>query len=62
VRRRLEREQRLRDFVLAGWRRYCSPEQIAQELKQTYPDDPSMRISHEAIYTYLYVLPRGSLR
>ena len=62
VRWRLEREPRLRDFVLAGLRRYCSPEQIAQELKRTYPDDPSMRISHEAIYTYLYVLPRGSLR
>lgn len=27
-----------------------------------YPGDESMRISHEAVYQYLYVLPRGSLR
>ena len=30
-----------------------SPEQIAHSLPQRYPDDPTMRISHEAIYTYL---------
>ena len=29
---------------------------------QRYPDDPTMRISHEAIYTYLYVLPSGALK
>jgi len=27
-----------------------------------YPQDMSMRISHEAIYQYVYVLPRGSLK
>jgi transposase, IS30 family len=41
-----------------GW----SPEQIAQRLKIEYPHDKSMHISHESIYTYLYVLPRGSLK
>jgi len=39
-----------------------SPEQIAQSLKKEYPDERNMRISHEAIYTYLYVLPRGELK
>ena len=39
-----------------------SPEQIAHGLRQRYPDDLTMRISHEAIYTYLYVLPRGALK
>ena len=39
-----------------------SPEQIAHGLPQRYPDDPTMRISHEAIYTYLYVLPSGALK
>jgi IS30 family transposase len=39
-----------------------SPEQIARGLPRRYPDDPTMRISHEAIYTYLYVLPRGALK
>ena len=39
-----------------------SPDQIAHGLLQRYPDDLTMRISHEAIYTYLYVLPRGALK
>lgn len=39
-----------------------SPEQIAHGLPQRYPDEPTMRISHEAIYTYLYVLPSGALK
>jgi IS30 family transposase len=39
-----------------------SPEQIATRLQAEYPDDPTMRASHETIYAYLYVLPRGQLR
>jgi IS30 family transposase len=39
-----------------------SPEQIARSLKKLYPDGQAMQISHEAIYTYLYVLPRGELK
>jgi IS30 family transposase len=39
-----------------------SPRQIAEELKIDYPLDMTMRISPEAIYTYIYVLPRGSLK
>lgn len=39
-----------------------SPRQIAEELKRDYPLDMTMRISPEAIYTYIYVLPRGSLK
>ena len=43
-------------------RKKWSPRQIAEELKKAYPLDMTMRISPEAIYTYLYVLPRGSLK
>ena len=39
-----------------------SPRQIAEELKKDYPLDMTMRISPEAIYTYIYVLPRGALK
>ena len=38
-----------------------SPEQIAGWLQMTYPDDPTMRISHETIYLSLYVRRRGVL-
>ncbi|MEI8014258.1 MAG: IS30 family transposase [Nitrospira sp.] len=53
---------RLRAAVFHLLARRWSPEQIAHGLPQRYPDDPSMRISHEAIYTYLYVLPSGALK
>jgi len=39
-----------------------SPRQIAEELKIDYPLDMTMRISPEAIYSYIYVLPRGTLK
>ncbi len=41
-----------------GW----SPEQISQRLKVEFPDDESMRISHEAIYQALYIEGRGALK
>jgi IS30 family transposase len=39
-----------------------SPEQIARRLREQFPDDEGMRISHEAIYQALYVQGRGALR
>jgi len=53
---------RLRTAVFALLAQRWSPEQIARGLPQRYPDEPTMRISHEAIYTYLYVLPRGAFK
>lgn len=44
------------------WARSWSPEQIANRLRIDFPDDQSMRISHEAIYQALYVQGRGALK
>jgi IS30 family transposase len=44
------------------WGRSWSPEQISGRLRVEFPDDESMRISHEAIYQSLYVQGRGALR
>jgi len=44
------------------WAKAWSPEQIANRLRVDYPDDGSMRISHEAIYQALFVQGRGALR
>ena len=44
------------------WGKAWSPEQIAHRLPVEFPDDDSMRISHEAIYQALYVQGRGALR
>ena len=39
-----------------------SPQQLSARLRAQFPDDESMRISHEAIYRSLYVQGRGHLR
>ena len=44
------------------WSTAWSPEQIAQRLKVEFPDDESMRISHEAIYQALFIEGRGALK
>lgn len=44
------------------WARAWSPQQIANRLQVDFPQDASMRISHEAIYQALYVQGRGALR
>lgn len=60
--RRLAVDARLRHTVLSLLRRQWSPEQISDRLRQTYTQDPSLHVSAETIYSYLYVLPRGELR
>jgi len=44
------------------WVKAWSPEQISKRLSVDFPDDESMRISHEAIYQALYVQGRGALK
>jgi IS30 family transposase len=44
------------------WSSAWSPEQIAERLKLDFPEDPTMRISHEAIYQALYIQGRGALK
>ncbi|AZQ78145.1 IS30 family transposase [Flaviflexus ciconiae] len=44
------------------WSLAWSPEQISHRLKIDFPDDRSMRISHEAIYQSLFIEGRGALK
>jgi IS30 family transposase len=44
------------------WQTAWSPEQIAGRIKVDFPDDESMRISHETIYQALYVQGRVGLK
>ena len=58
----LDDSVKLKRFVYRKLRLKWSPVQIAEMLEKVYPTDITMRISPEAIYTYLYVLPRGTLK
>jgi IS30 family transposase len=44
------------------WALAWSPQQISHRLKVDFPDDESMRISHEAIYQSLFIEGRGALK
>ena len=44
------------------WVKAWSPEQISARLRLEFPDDASIRISHEAIYQALCIQGRGALR
>lgn len=60
--RQLDRYPLLQAYVFSRLRLGWSPQQIAVRLKIEYAHSMVMRISHESIYTYIYCLPRGSLR
>jgi IS30 family transposase len=59
---KLARNPALREAVQGMLDRRYSPEQASGRLQVDYPDDPSMRASHETIYQSFYVYPRGELR
>ena len=52
----------LRSVVLEKLQLRWSPMQISVYLSIAYKDDPGMQISHESIYTYVYILGRGALK
>jgi transposase, IS30 family len=59
---RLAGNDRLRGQVQSWLEQRWSPEQISVLLRQQFPDDPEMRVSHETIYQSIYVQGRGALR
>jgi transposase, IS30 family len=59
--RRLESRPALLAEVVQRLEQRHSPEQIAERLRQDFPDDPEMWVSHETIYQALYVQPRGEV-
>ena len=51
----------LKFFVYKGLLSNWTPEQISGRLKELYPNDSIMSISHEAIYRHIYTRPQASL-
>jgi IS30 family transposase len=51
----------LKFFVYKGLLSNWTPEQISGRLKELYPNNPIMTISHEAIYRHIYTRQQASL-
>lgn len=60
--RKLALNTQLQTYVVEKLRLKWSPDEISARLKVEYTADMTMRISPEAIYQYLYVLPKGELK
>ena len=58
----LAMNRKLRNMVASKLILDWSPEQISGWLKTRYPDDQSMRVSHETIYRSLFIQARGVLK
>jgi len=59
---KIAKQEPLRRYVLEKLKEEWSPEEISERIKIEYPWDIAMQISHEAIYQYIYILPRGELK
>ena len=55
-------DPRVRAHVVAGLARGRSPEQVSGRMREDFPGEEGMRVSHEAVHRALYVQGKGSLR
>jgi IS30 family transposase len=55
---KIESNPKLKNFVYYHLKLHWSPQQISDALKQFYPFDPTMQISHESIYYHVYIQPK----
>ena len=60
--RKLVANVRLAAVVAEGLTKRWSPAEVAARLVLDHPEDPEMRVSHETIYTALYLQGKGGLK
>jgi transposase, IS30 family len=59
--RKIDADPGLRQRVLDKLRAGGSPDQVAGRLRYEHPGQQAAWVSHEAIYTWIYALPKGEL-
>lgn len=59
---KIAKQEPLRRYVLEKLKEEWSPNEISERIKIEYPWNIAMQISHEAIYQYIYIPPRGELK
>lgn len=55
---KIQDNPKLKNFVYSHLKLHWSPQQISDALKQFYPFDSTMQISHESIYCHVYIQPK----
>jgi len=60
--KKFARYPELERLVIRLLKKKWAPEQIFLWLRKHFPNQYRMNVSHESIYTYIYLLPRGALR
>ena len=55
---KIKSNPKLKNFVYSHLKLRWSPQQISNTLKQFYPFDPTMQLSHESIYFHIYIQPK----
>jgi len=58
----LATHSKLQEIVSSKLMQDWSPQQISGWLRRRYPDDKSLRVSHETIYRSLFIQARGALK
>lgn len=59
---KIEQSPLIKAYVLSSLKKKWAPQQISERMREDYPQDESMRISHESIYKFIYSMPKGELR
>jgi IS30 family transposase len=55
---KIEKNLKLRNYIIKKLYMKWSPENISGRIAHEYPDDPSMKISYESIYKWIYTIYR----
>lgn len=55
---KIDNNPKLKNFVYSRLKLHWSPQQISNALKQFYPFDSTMQVSHESIYYHIYIQPK----
>lgn len=58
---KIENNPKLKNFVYSRLKLHWSPQQISDALKQLYPFDLTMQVSHESIYYHIYIHPKNEV-
>ncbi|WP_344982022.1 IS30 family transposase [Streptosporangium fragile] len=58
---KVRRDSELKTYIQLRLNQRWSPEQISQDLRTAFPDEPERHLAHETIYQAIYLTYRGGL-